>query len=156
MASYASNAYNYDIESFEVHSSAAPKREAEKKTAPLKKVAPRTNKELHAEEMRGLKKSVFLLCFVLVIFGVVSLQISASAERYQLIREIQQVEALLEIEESENSRLNSALNGITGIAAVDNYATQVLGMTKVENYQVECIDLSGGDTVIYSSSVKGE
>ncbi|MBR3597317.1 MAG: hypothetical protein IKL47_10135 [Clostridia bacterium] len=156
MAAYTSNAYKYDIESFEIHSSAAPEIKKEPKRAPLKKVAPRTNKELHAEEVRGLKKSAFLLCFVLVIFGVVALQISASAERYELIREIQQVEALLEIEKSENIRLSSELNGITGIAAVDNYATEILGMTKVENYQIECIDLSGGDAVIYSSSVKGD
>ena len=62
-------------------------------------------------------------------------------------------EAALEIQQSENIRLNSALNGITGITVIDTYATDVLGMTKVENYQIECIDLSEGDAVLYTSGL---
>ncbi|MBQ3537955.1 MAG: hypothetical protein IJA39_05170, partial [Clostridia bacterium] len=107
-------------------------------------------------ELAGLKKSVALLSLVLVIFGVVALQLSASAESYALSREIQAIERKLDIEKSENIRLTSELNGITGISVIDSYATDVLGMTKVENYQIECIDLSGGDTVLYSSSVIGD
>ena len=101
--------------------------------------------------MRGLRKSVALLCFVLVIFGIVSLQISAGAKNYRLMREIQSAQASLEIAQAENVRLNSELNGITSIAIIDTYATEVLGMAKAENYQIEYIDLSDGDAVIYST-----
>ena len=86
---------------------------------------------------------------------VISMQIVAGAKNYSLDREIQKVEQLLAVEEAENIRLSSALNGITGIAVIDTYATEVLGMTKVENYQIECIDLSVGDTVLYTSSLMG-
>ena len=90
---------------------------------------------------------------MLVLFAMVSLQISAGAKNYELMREIQKAEAALEIQQSENIRLNSALNGITGITVIDTYATDVLGMTKVENYQIECIDLSEGDAVLYTSGL---
>lgn len=156
MAAYASNAYELDIEYFETASSAAPaKKQEKKKAAPLKKVAPRTNEDLHKEEVRGLKKSVAVLTCVLVIFTMVALQISASAKRYELVRAIQFAESEIKVAQSENIRLNAELNGITGIAIIDSYATDVLGMTKVENYQIECIDLSEGDAVLYSSSLLG-
>lgn len=156
MAAYAAKIYDFDIESFETNSSAAPERKREVKEAPLRKVSPRSREELRREELAGLKKSVALLSLVLVIFGVVALQLSASAESYALSREIQAVERKLDVERSENIRLTSELNGITGISVIDSYATDVLGMTKVENYQIECIDLSGGDTVLYSSSAIGD
>lgn len=155
MAAYSPEAY--DFEAFEMHSSAAPEiREKERKSPKLKKVAPKTKEQLRAEEMHGLKKSVALLCFVLALFGIISMQISAGAKNYELMREIQKVEAELEIANSENIRLNSTLNGITGIAIIDSYATDVLGMTKVENYQIKCIDLSEGDAVLYSSAAFGK
>lgn len=154
MAAYSSEVY--DFEAFEIHSSAAPKiKEKENKRGNLKKVAPKTKEQLRAEELYGLKKSAALLCFVLVVFGIISMQVAAGAKNYELMRDIQRVEAQLEIANSENIRLNSALNGITGITIIDTYATDVLGMTKVENYQIECVDLSGGDTVLYSSSMFG-
>lgn len=149
MAGYSSQAFDFDA--FEIHSNAAPVKK-ENKNGGLKKVAPRTREQLRAEEMRGLKKSVGLLCFVVIVFGIISMQISAGAKNYELMREIQQVEAQLEIAKSENIRLNSELNGITGIAIIDTYATEVLGMTKVENYQIECIDLSEGDAVLFAAS----
>ncbi len=156
MAAYASNAYELDIEYFETVSSAAPAKKQEKqKTVPLKKVKPRTKEDLHKEEIRGLKKSVGILAFVLVVFALVALQISASAKRYELVRAIQYAESEIKVAQSENIRLNAELNGITGIAIIDSYATDVLGMTKVENYQIECIDLSEGDAVLYSSSLLG-
>jgi hypothetical protein len=81
------------------------------------------------------------------MFMIVSIQIAAIAKDYWLNREIQRVQALIEVEESENVRLSSTLNGITSIAAIETYATEVLGMTKAESYQIECIDLSVGDAV---------
>ena len=150
---YSSNAY--DIEYFESRSAAQPLRKEEQvqRKNNLKKIDSKTSEQLRAEEFRSLKKSVAVLSFVLVLFAMVSLQISAGAKNYELMREIQKAEAALEIQQSENIRLNSALNGITGITVIDTYATDVLGMTKVENYQIECIDLSEGDAVLYTSGL---
>lgn len=143
----------YDFEYFETGSSAAPQRKAEEKRRPqIKKVAPMTKEESRQQEMAGLRKSLRVFAFVLAMFMVVSMQIVAIAKDYWLDREIQKVEQLIAVEEAEFVRLSSTLNGITGIAVIDTYATEVLGMTKVENYQIECIDLSVGDTVLFTSS----
>lgn len=158
MASNAAKVLDFDIEHFEIGASnAAPALNPSKEVkSNIKKLEPRSDEELRAEEMKALKKSVALLCFVLVIFGIVALQISAGAKNYRLMREIQTAQAALNIAQSENVRLNSELNGITSIAIIDSYATEVLGMSKVENYQIECIDMSDGDSVIYTSDGFGK
>lgn len=146
----------YDFEYFETGYSAAPQRKTEEKSNPaISRVAPRTKEEMRQQELMGLKRSLRVFAFVVVMFAVISMQIVAGAKNYSLDRQIQEVEELLAVEQAENIRLASTLNGITGISVIDNYATEVLGMTKVENYQIECIDLSVGDTVLYTSSLMG-
>lgn len=140
---------DYDIEHFESPASVAPKKK--KNEVNLKKVEKPTDEQLAVQEMHVLKKSVAVLLFVAVVFGIISLQIYAGAKNYRLTREIQSVQNELSIAQSENIRLNSELNGITSIAIIDSYATDVLGMTKIENYQIECINLSEGDAVLYTS-----
>lgn len=148
----AGNAVKYDFDAFTTEGTAAPKKKfEEEKRSNIKKVAPKTKDELQAQERAGLKKSVALLVFVSIIFTFIAIQISAGAKNYQLARQIHRLEAELKVEKAENIRLNSELNGITGIAVIDTYATEILGMTRVENYQIECIDLSEGDAVIYSA-----
>ena len=137
------------------HGNAAPKRKEEPQYKPvLKKVKPKSAEQKKIEERASRMRIVFMLVFVAVVFGVVCCQISAGAERYELIRKIDAVEADIEIAKSENVRLNAELNSKMSIAKIDSYAVDVLGMTKVESYQVECIDLSKGDRVLYSNSVK--
>ncbi len=144
----------FDFEYFETGYSAAPQRKADKKANPsITRVAPRTKDDLRRQEIAGLRKSLRVFAFVLVMFVMVSMQVVAGAKNYSLDRQIQEIESQIAIEQSENIRLSSTLNGITGIAVIDTYATEVLGMTKVENYQIECIDLSVGDTVLYTSSL---
>ena len=146
----------FDFEYFETGYSAAPQRRSEERNKPgIKRVAPRTRDELRQQEIAGLRKSFRVFAFVAAMFVVISMQIVAGAENYSLDRQIQEVEELLAVEQAENIRLSSTLNGITGIAVIDSYATEILGMTKVENYQIECIDLSVGDTVLYTSSLAG-
>lgn len=156
MAANTARALDYGIEHFESNSSVAREVKNEGETVRLRKLADKTNEQLRNEELHTLKKSVVLLCFVLVVFGIISLQISAGAENYRLTREIQSAQNALSIAQSENIRLNSELNGITSIAIIDSYATEVLGMTKIESYQIECIDLSDGDSVLFTSGAVGK
>ena len=147
-------ARSFDFEYFETGFSAAPQRKGEEKTKPdIKKVAPRTKEDLRVQEVQGLKKSLRVFAVVMAMFVIISMQIVAGAKSYSLDRQIQALEQSLAVEQAENIRLSSTLNGITGISVIDTYATEVLGMTKVENYQIQCIDLSAGDTVLYTSSL---
>ena len=135
--------------------SAAPKRREEEREKPvLKKVKPKTVSQKRREEHNSNLRIGFMIVFVAIVFGVICCQISAGAERYELIRQIDAVEAQIEVAKSENVRLNAELNGKISITKIDSYATDVLGMTKIENYQVECIDLSHGDRVLYSTGAK--
>lgn len=145
-------AVKYDFDSFVTEGNAAPQRkEREEKHSKIKKVEPITKEEIKSQEKAGLRKSLSLLLFVSVIFSFVAMQIYAGAKNYELAREIHKIETQLDIAKSENIRLNAELNGITGIAVIDTYATEVLGMTRVESYQIECVDLSGGDAVLFAS-----
>lgn len=141
----------YDIEYFEPKE--VPQKKNEKKNNPsLKKVAPKTNEELRAQEIRSLKKALHVLGVTIILSILIGLQIGANARNYEIDRQIIQAEASLRIAEAENIRLSSALDSMTGISAIDTYATEILGMSKVESYQIQCIDLSTGDEVIYTSS----
>ena len=134
---------------------AVPKKQEEPVQKPLlKKVKPKTAMQKRREERSSNLRIGFMLAFVAVVFGVICCQISAGAERYELIRKIDAVEAEIEIAKSENVRLNAELNSKMNITKIDRYAVDVLGMTKVESYQVECVDLTQGDRVLYSNSVK--
>lgn len=150
MAANTARVSDYDIEHFESASSARPRKKEH--NVILEKVKDPTKAQLIAQEMHVLKKSVVVLCFVAVVFGIISLQIYAGAKNYRLTMEIQSAQKELSIAQSENIKLNSELSGITSIAIIDSYATDVLGMTKIENYQIECINLSEGDAVLFTSS----
>ena len=140
----------------ETHGNAAPKRQPEPvpEKPVLKKVKPKSVMQKRREERSSNLRIGFMLAFVAVVFGVICCQISAGAERYELIRQIDAVEAQIEVAKSENVRLNAELNSKMSITKIDAYAVNVLGMTKVEGYQVECVDLTKGDRVLYSGSVK--
>lgn len=161
MASAAYEQYSFDM--FEEHQraavpagNAAPLRKEkvreEYERPVLRKVTPKTDAQKRSEEVRNSIRVAVLIVFVGLVFAVICCQISAGAERYELIRQIDAVEAQIDIAKSENVRLNSELNGITSITKIDSYAVDVLGMTKLESYQVECVDLSQGDKILYSGA----
>ena len=168
MAAFAQTEDAYAFEMFESSSvgrtynrssatraNAAPRRQDEEQKKPvLKKVKPKSVVQTRREERSSNLRIGFMLAFVAVVFAVICCQISAGAERYELIRQIDAVEAQIEIAKSENVRLNAELNSKMNITKIDAYAVDVLGMTKVESYQVECVDLTKGDRVLYSSGVK--
>ena len=89
------------------------------------------------------------------MLAVLCLQISAGAKRYELSREIAQIESEIKVAKSENVRLTAVLSGYTSIGKIDDYAENILGMKKLEGYQVEYIDLSEDDGVIYSAGSGG-
>lgn len=137
-----------------VRSSAVPQRRAEEREKPqLKKVDPKSVEVKKQEERSSNLRIGRMILLAAVIFCVIFCQISAGAERYELIRQIAEVEAEIEVAKSENVRLNTELNAKMSINRIETYAEQVLGMKKIENYQVECVDRSQGDRVLYYTSL---
>lgn len=146
---------NYNFDMFDVRvaarGNAAPARKPKEET-PLKVVpAKRTDTQKQKEARSATANSLLILIFAAVIMAMLCLQINAGAKSYEISRKIAAVESEIEAAKSENVRLNAQLNSFTSIGNVDDYATRVLGMSKIESYQVEYIDLSQDDGVIYYS-----
>ncbi len=145
------NDYNFDMFDARTYgrANAAPQRKQETrqplKVVPAKKTATQKKRETRSATMNSL----LILIFAAAIMAMLCLQINAGARSYEISRQIASVEADIEAARSENVRLNAQLNSFTSIGNVDDYATRVLGMSKIEGYQVEYIDLSQDGGVLY-------
>lgn len=147
------NDYNFDMFYPRVNArgNAAPARKP-RVEAPLKVVPPQKAEPQKKRETRSAAtNSLLILVFAAAIMALLCLQINAGAKNYEISRKIAVVESEIEAAKSENVRLNAQLNSFTSIGNVDDYATRVLGMSKIESYQVEYIDLAQDDGVIYYS-----
>lgn len=134
------------------YGSAAPQRQPQRQ--PQRRVQPRvvqrSRKEIRAEEYKVNKKAVKVLAVCTVLFMLIGFQIYSQVKVDEINREISNVNSKIEVIDSENTRLNMELDSRISLDKVDDYAQNVLGMVKVENYQVSYVDLSGGDTVTIS------
>ena len=65
----------------------------------------------------------------------------------EINREISAVENQIELAKSDAVKLNNELNAVVSIDNVEEYAVNELGMEKVQDYQVEYIDMSSSDRV---------
>ena len=145
------NSVAYDFDRFEMNT-AVPEQTSGTDKGGVRKLATSGDGDAQLREKVAFQKAVRIFCFVAIMCAAFVMQISAAAANFALERDIHKIEYEISVAKSENIRLRAELNGITGIAFIDNYATEILGMTKVESYQVECIDLSGSDEIIYSGS----
>lgn len=114
---------------------------------PRPKVVRKTKKQLRAETRRARAKAIQILAFATVFFSVMVFQIYSQVRVDELDREISAVNASINVVESENTRLNMDLDANVSLDKVEEYAQDVLGMVKVEDYQVNYVNLSEGDTV---------
>lgn len=152
MAAYGEFAFDL----FETHGTAAPVRREERREAPqqqpspLRRVPKKSKKQMAQQRRSAFFRSAVIMGFATAMLFVFCMQISVGAKQYELSRAIADVESDLQVAKSENVRLNAELNGITSIDKICTYATDVLGMCKAESYQVECIDLSEGDVILFA------
>ena len=134
---------DYDFDAFEEHAlshaNTAPKKEPAPAVRPLKKVKPKTRRQQQQESRVSFRRGVKIFVIAAVLLSVLCMQIGVGARKYEI-----------NIAKSENIRLNSVLSNYVSISEVDEYATKILGMRKLENYQIEYIDLSEEEGVIYS------
>mgnify|MGYP003547121617 CR=1 FL=1 len=159
MAAYHDNsAYAFDM--FETRERVVPRNNTRTAAAPdvrkepavLKKVPERSERYKRNLEISATKTMVMMLTLALFSFSMICMHVTAGAQRYELTKQIESVEKDLAAARSEQVRLNAELNSLTSITKIDSFATGILGMTKLENYQVEYVDLSDGDRVLFSKS----
>ena len=156
MAGYQS-AQAYDFSLFEPKDgnaarAAQPAEKPERKAGsnPQLKVVEKQSAGQSAQQKVGARTIVSIFVCCAFMFSLIALFISNSVKTTELMGEINAIELKISNMKSENVRLSAAIDGMFSIAKVDAYATDVLGMTKMENYQIQYVDLSSTDKVLYS------
>ncbi len=150
MADYnRSEAYDlslYDLPA--MRSSAAPRIDDIPQQRPQQKIkrksAAQIRKESAASALRTLK--LFLVsATLLVLFGAV---LFSKISLIMLENEASQIESRISDAKSENTRLVMQLSSDASIEKVDAYAVSVLGMSKLERYQIHYFDNGEADKVV--------
>lgn len=106
--------------------------------------------EMHA----AAKKSAKIICFAFFFLTMFAMLLYSHLRVDELTRDINNTNAMLTQAQGENVRLNMTLDSMISLEKVEDYAKNTLGMTKVEGYQIEYVDLSQEDQVVKSSSKK--
>ena len=157
MAQY--NRYeSYKFEYFEPKtvstSSAAPKIKEEPKKAPQLKLVQQpkpTRAQIQNEARQSAMQARKILAVACAVIILMAMVIYSRVQLDEINREIQQVESAMKIAQSDTVRLNNSLSSVISINKVEDYALNVLGMVKVQDYQVVYVDLSGEDSVVMAN-----
>lgn len=157
MAQY--NKYDsYKFEYFEPKtvstSSAAPKIKETPKKAPQLKLIQQpkpTRAQIQSEARKSAMQARKILAVACVVIMFLAMVIYSRVQLDEINRDIKQVESAMKIAQSDTVRLNNALSSVISINKVEDYALNVLGMVKVQDYQVVYVDLSDEDSVVMAN-----
>lgn len=148
MANYnRSEAYDLSMYDYDMNSSAAPRID-DIPEQPVRKRKPQSSaqarKESVASALRAIK--IFAVSATLIaLFGAVLL---SKVNLIVLEQEATRIEAEINEAKSENTRLVMQLNSKASIEKVDAYAVSVLGMSKLERYQIHYFEDREDDKVV--------
>ena len=135
----AKNNLAYDFDKLEQHYSSAG---APKVRQPA---------ELRVVENRNAGANTVMLsgaALFVVILGIVCAILYNNVILTELTSQIEDAEAQFELLKNEHRVMQVALEGKTSLRAVQEIAESQLGMSKIEGYQVQYIDLGEGDRVV--------
>ena len=154
MAQQNSNAYAYNYDRNErivsYNSSAAPKVKPEPQKKPqleLVKKPRMTAEQMRQQSLLETKKTIKVMFVAITILVFMAVAIYSRIQLDEINREISSVEKKIELAQSDSVKLNNELNAIVSIDNVEEYAVNELGMEKIQEYQVEYVDLSSSDRV---------
>ncbi len=154
MAHQNTNAYAYSYNRNErivsYNSSAAPKVKPESQKKPqleLVKKPRMTAQQIRQQSIIETKKTIKVMAVAITIMLFMAVAIYSRIQLDEINREISSVEKKIELAQSDSVKLNNELNAIVSIDNVEEYAVNVLGMEKIQDYQVEYVDLSSNDRV---------
>ena len=138
----------YDLSLYDlpvIRTSAAPQIERRPSSQPAKrKTAAQARQGSISSVLRALK--LFAVSITLmVLFGAV---LFSKINLVLLENEKAEIEAKMSEARSENTRLVMQLNSSASIEKVDAYAVSVLGMHKLERYQIHYFENRDGDKVV--------
>lgn len=97
------------------------------------------------ENIGGSKIAVFFLTIVAVL--ICSTVVITLDRRNRVYSEITSANAQLATLQAENVRIRSELDAKVSIKNIEDYAENVLGMTKIDNSQIEYIKIQNSDVI---------
>ncbi len=130
------------------YGTAAPKvRPIPQAAPPRPKVVRKSRAAQKRETRRARAQAIKLMAIATVLFLVLGFQIYSHVRVEELNRQIETTNSSISVMQSENTKLKMDLNASASLDKVEDYAVNELGMVKVQNYQVNYLNLSDGDTV---------
>lgn len=154
----SSEAYDFSLFEPYEYGTAAPKYEPdyereERYQRPAvkrqKKERAVSQSEKRATIQAGIKAAKLVMT-VAVIFMFIGSGLYLNGKLDETARDISRIQSQIEIAKSENIRLNSKLEGMVSVDKIENYAENVLGMVKLEDYKVKYFNNDTGNKVIVS------
>ncbi|MBQ6264775.1 MAG: hypothetical protein IJK60_04940 [Clostridia bacterium] len=144
MASNSSSAYDLTL----FNAIPLPERRVEQPPVPVivKPRAPKSKAQLRRESVGAFANAVRVIAAATVLLmlfaGIIGSRVKLSMAQH----ESQQLKNELSIVRSENVRLNMQLNSMISDDMVEDYAENVLGLKKIEKYQIHYFESSGKDS----------
>jgi len=122
-------------------------KSSRRRTAPKSKVLSKT-----AEERRAFARWVAI---GMIFACALAMLISSRMEYHELTQEVNAANRQLELLQHDYEGLRITFETKMSSSAIEEYATDVLGMQKRESSQTEWISLGGGDVFEYTSGSEG-
>jgi cell division protein FtsL len=152
LAQQNSNAYTYNRNAkiISYNGSAAPKMKPAPQRRPKLELVQKTRQtaaQVRQQTSADTKRAIKIMFISIAILMFMAVAIYSRVQLDEINREIKSVEKKIELAESDSIKINNELNAIVSINNVEDYATNELGMVKVQDYQVVYVDLSAEDYV---------
>lgn len=133
-------AYAYDFDLFDNTKNRKPSSAAEETAVPVKphvvKAKPRTKKELKKEARYSSRISLKVMCLSVVLLLLAGSLIYCRVVLDELETKANELQTRYSEAQSENIRLESAVDSMYSINNISSYAEEKLGMIKKDSYQV--------------------
>lgn len=97
-------------------------------------------------------KALKTIALALVLFSMISSLIYCRVTIDNIGREITTVDSKISEAKSEQVRLQTQLDSMISLDKVEDYAVNVLGMVKLENYKITYFNVCDGDQVVFSGN----
>ena len=131
----------YDFSAFETRPQEQPRVQPQR--APIKKVAVNPNTRVVAVGMSPLR----IVAILLLIICVSAAMLISRVQLAETINTVNEANEQYKELQAEGVRLNLQLKGTVSLKNAEDYATNQLGMSKLESGQIEYVTLTQGNKI---------
>jgi len=143
----------YDLKLFEPKKEQAVPVARKKVKAKVKNPTTQLRPMTRARYWRGLIRTFSTITVMIILFGAM-LYIQAQINEVNI--EINKMNVKIDEEQSKQTRLLLSLESRMSLSEVEKYATEILGMKKVEGFQINYVQMTQGDKIVIDDQNIGE